>query len=672
MASLSGTIWTSGSLQAFVYVPGMLVGLRQGVMYGTAIGPLAVQAFQYDYNQNFLAATLLEDSDGIVPAGSGTCDVTPTVLWSVASSGGSSGPYLYTWHLQYTNTSGAVVASGTTVNVNSARMPTLTPGVYWFTLTATNSNGGTFGLSPLVFSVLDCKFRLPTSATLIDPFDIEPVVPTEEDYIRYFPQWMNLHGTTTAPPSASSTFQFMQPLLRELRRVEAESNSFSNQVGVLSVPIGLPRKAWHLQTRFTARDVITVTCVASGETNTVRRESSLYNFLTTDDPVFIISDGGHMVLRNLARREVVVAPVSGSTGATGGLLQLLSTQYQMPAEHEGIVGDSNVLFVFNGLEYRIKAGSNGVDPNQAIVQLTTPFSGTIRFRYQSKTLAEVVTVTVSGNPATTPSKTDLWNRFDELGLVCGLQRRKDEDNLVFRKRIYSRFISSPGITEAKVAQHISQDLTLTNTVAWDGVSPLGLASSGNLGVKYFDVAGLPQVDFRSEELVRYGSNYQIYSGSKSAWRSGWKVFVNGRLATTAQYPGLSVSGNTVRFGVDVSGTVTADYAFDNYTLIKSSGNTILTVNPVENNPVSGAYTAILSKNIVLHTPSDPTYQQTSLLNPNGTPNGLFYEIATRLLEGSPLHFGRARWGLEAHWLEQTETQPLTEHLPAIFDVITGY
>lgn len=669
MASVDTLTVTGSATQAFSYIAGVPVGFLQGISYGTLIGPLALQGFSYDLVQIRFAATLLEDSDGIVPAGSGTCDVTPTIQWQTPSG---TPPFLYTWTLNSNAGSGGVVASGTTVNLNVATMPTLTPGIYLLNLVAKDGNGGAVGMTPLLFQVNDCKFENPPNVTIISPFDIEPVVPSDEDYIRYLPQWMSVHGTATAPPSASTTFQFLKPLLQDLRKIGKTILDVGGEFGVKTVPVDLPRKAWHLQTRFTSRDVISIVCTASGEVNNVRRETSVYNFLTALDPVYIMGDSGHILFRNLAQRTVTVAPVSGSTGATGSTLQILSTQYQMPFEHNGMVADADVLFFFNGIEYKIRAGSAGVDPIQAVVQLTAPFSGNIQFIYQSQTLAPVVTVSISGNPTLSPSPTDLWNRFDELGLVSGLQRRVDEDNLTFQKRIYSRFISGLGVDTKIVAQHIAQDLTLTDVIPWDGVSTLQLADNEILGVKYFFVDKLPQTDYMSEQLVRYGSNPAIYSGSKSNWLPGWQVFVDGRVATLAKYPSMVVSGNTVNFGTNVSGIVTTNYAYQNYTYTLSDQNTILTVTPVASNPISGSYVAIASRVVQLHTPADPDYMKSSLLNPDGTPNAFFYEIATRLLETSPIHFGRARWGPGAYWLARNENQPLTKHLPSIFDIITGY
>src|SRR5437762_2245150 len=106
-------------------------------MYVTQLGPLALQDFQYDLIQNLAAAHLLEDSDGIVSEGSGTCDITPTIQWTAPT--GSVGPFLYIWNLQTIDASGNPnnsIASGTTININSAIMPTLVPGVYVINITA--------------------------------------------------------------------------------------------------------------------------------------------------------------------------------------------------------------------------------------------------------------------------------------------------------------------------------------------------------------------------------------------------------------------------------------------------------------------------------------------------------------------------------------------------------
>jgi hypothetical protein len=655
--SLSNVPISGGTYQAFNYDTGILVGGLWSASYGTFMGPLSLLEFEYDLNDSTTLATLLEDADGILPSGSATCDITPTVLWD---SPGTAGPYLYRWICHVSGSTGAVAASGVTVNTRSVEIPDLEPGPYYFRVLWTSSVGATGEIQALVFTVLDCPFLRDPEVLELDPFDIETVGPSEEDYVRYLPQWMNVHGTATEPASASLLFQLFRPFLQNMREVEQNIIEKLDEAGINSVPARLPRKAWHIQSRFSPREALTATLTASGISQNILRGSSVFEFLTHDDPIFIVGDSGHVLFRNLGLREILVSPEA----ATG----ILSRRYRMPFEHEGIVPDSDVLFQFADVWYRIKAGAQGIDPIQAVIQLSAPFSGDILFRYQSNTLADVVRVSVSGSPTITPSRHDLWNRFDELGLVCGLTRRRDEDNKQFRKRIYARFISSQGVHRNSVAQHISQDLTLVSIIDWDGQTTLNLSASGYNAVRYVDVQELPETDHLTEQLVRTSSDYQKYTGTKNNWRSGYLISVDGIPVSPLRYPNMVVSGNTVHFGTNVSGVVVATYGYNNYELTRTSLHTITTVTPVSGNASSGQYRVILSRNVRLNTAADPEYIQESLLNADGTPNEFFLELHTRLLEGSPLHFGRARWLHNARWLERTEDKPLTEHLPSVFDL----
>jgi hypothetical protein len=423
-----------------------------------------------------------------------------------------------------------------------------------------------------------------------------------------------------------------------------------------------------MQSRFTDRDPLTVTYTASGEVGSVRRTGSVYQFLTADDPVYLIGERGHMLFRNMARRVVTVDPVSGSTGATGQLLQYLSHQYRIPAEPNGIVRDTDVLFNYNGVDFRIKAGASGVDPDQSTIQMPESISGALTFSYQSRTLALLVTVSVSGNPSLSVDLHDLWNRFDELGLVVGLQRRTNEDNVLFRQRILSRFLSRLGVTRHSVAQHISQDLTLTTVLSWDGRQPLDFPTSGIHAVSYFNVEGLPEIAATQEELVRSGSDFQRYTGAKSDWLPGYIIFVDGTPVSRNRYPNLVVSGNVIHFGTPVSGVVTAVYQYRNFTLTRTSQDHINLVTPVDGNAVSGTYTAVLTRNVKVFTAADSDFIDERLLNADGTPNAYFFELAARLLEGSPIHMGRARWGDGSYWLLESSDKPLTEHIPVVFDL----
>jgi hypothetical protein len=296
------------------------------------------------------------------------------------------------------------------------------------------------------------------------------------------------------------------------------------------------------------------------------------------------------------------------------------------------------------------------------------------FRYSSLTLQPEVAVSVSGDVYRSPDRADLWNRFDELGVAAGLNRYPDEDNLRFRGRIHSRFVTGLGAHAGAVTQHIAQDLTLVTLKGWDGQSTLALTASGIYGVRRADILGLPEIGTITEELfpttVRSISGAVAYSGSKQSWLPGAVLLVDGVPADVLRFPALAITDNVVDFGEAVSGAVVANYRFRNYDVAYSGQGFVTQVTPVQGNVASGDYTVLLSRNVRVFTASDPSFMLTTLLNPNGTANGYFRELRTKLLEGSTLHFSRARWGYDAHWLEKDDEKPQVSHLPAVFDVIT--
>jgi hypothetical protein len=667
MASLTTVVWGSGSIQQFVFQPAMETGWRQGMLYLAELGPISLQDFSYDLVP--AVAGIIEDGDGIAPSGSITCDRTPTVSWTGLSDGG---PYVYLWIVSSGSVSGPAVVSGTVINTNLATVPILVPGDYRIDIYSFDSGGTSGHLSVLSFTVFDCTLPfvfLYDPLLDLDAFQIEPVVPQEEDYVRYLPQWMSVHGTATAPPSGSLLFRTLQTPIQQVRLVNRSVRTLLDEYTILQAPARLPRQAWHMQTRFTPRDTITVVALASGTTLPVRRSFSLYDFYTAADPAFLMGGTGHALFRNLVQRTVTVSPVSGSTGATGSVLEMLTHRYVLPYEGAGIVADTDVYFTADGVDYRMKAGSIGIDPIHATIQLPSLFTGDLTFRYQSKALESALTVSLSGNPFLTPSQIDLPNRFDELGTLAGLVRRRDEDNIAFRQRIYSRFITSLGVTAQAAAQHISQDLNQVMLLGWDGRTTLNLASSGIHGVRQVDVRGLSQWESHVEELIAVDSS--AFSASKAQWRAGWFLTVDGVPVSSFRYPGLSVAGNIVEFGAAVSGRVVAAFQSDNYDLTYSDQGFVTAITPVSGNVLPGAYQVVLSQNCRIFCPSDPDYQAVYLLNADGTPNGFFNELRQRLLEGSPNHFTRARWGEGAFWLDQTDDLPPIDHLPTVFDQITG-
>src|SRR2546429_16421 len=83
------------------------------------------------------------------------------------------------------------------------------PGLLNPDLGAEDARGAALAYTPLFFWVRDCGGDLPITTISVPPFDLEKVFPDDDDYIRYLPQWMAVHGTQTSPASASLLFQMI-------------------------------------------------------------------------------------------------------------------------------------------------------------------------------------------------------------------------------------------------------------------------------------------------------------------------------------------------------------------------------------------------------------------------------------------------------------------------------
>jgi hypothetical protein len=601
---------------------------------------------------------LVEDGDGIPPAGIETYDHTPSFIWT------ASGAVLYYWTIY--DVDDTFVASGSTLST-TATSPLLANNTYYIVVNAITS-GDTIILPAAPFIVKSLVADLPIQAIEIPPFDIEPAVPEDELFIRYLPRWMAPWGTATEPPSGSLLHQVItKGFIRPTNALFTTTYDLVDSRNLVQIPIREPRLAWHLQSRYQPHETLTITTVASGASGSVRRSGSYFDFLTTDDAVFLLGNNGHLLFRNLARRTVTVS----SIGTTGTLIY----QYHIPYEGGGIVKDSDIFFTHGGTTWRIKAGSAGVDYDKAVLQLTTPFSGGITITYQSRTLVPVVTVSLSGEPYRFADRTDLWNTFDEIALFSNLTRRRDEDNRSFRDRILTRFVGLVGVNKRAVAQRLAQDLTLVNLLKWGGQQTLLLAASGIFGVREVNVGGLqdlgwnvlPEIGYQEfEELVPQG--YQKFYSLKTGWLAGWQVYVEGIPVSPFLHPNISQSENFITFTQDVTGKVLASYRYRNYALTKSNSGFVTHVVPVTGNVLSGNYTVILTRNVRTFTAADDDFKEQFLLNSDKTANGYFYELRERVLDGSKVHFARTRWGREAHWYFEDEDRTQSDFLPVPLDV----
>jgi hypothetical protein len=505
----------------------------------------------------------------------------------------------------------------------------------------------------------------PTGSLIADPVpspdlpDADLTVPDPPlgtHYLRYLPRWLSAYGTATAAPSAALLYRFFAPVLDGFRGFSGAATRVLDQAALAACPLNLPRLAWYLQTAFRSYETPAVSVRASGEIRSVRRAASLAEFESTTDPVFLLGDSGLMLFRNLAQRVVATGPVA----ATGSL----RNQYEMPYEGQGIVGDADIEILNGGDRYVLHGGSTAIAAARARVQLSDALSGFLSFRYQSGTYQSVLQVSLSGSPWVTPSRTDLWNRLDELGLLASLDRRADEWNGTFATRVRARLLSPRGPAAEAAAFQIATDLSLVAILGWDGRQVLDLSASGYTVVRTVAVPGVPAVQSVEERL--YSADGLTWTGSKSRWEPDWWVAVDGMRRSPATDGALARSGAGITFGTAPSGEVTARYRYRNYDLEYSASGTIARVLPVTGNLAPGAYQLLLSHRVRLNTPADPDFQAAELLDPAGLPNGRLRELRERLLSRSPLHLSRARWG-QATWLDGMDETPPEQHLPVPFD-----
>lgn len=596
---------------------------------------------------------LIPDVDGYpVLSGQRTYDRTPTFTWAASGGTLSQSGFQYRWQLYQAST---FVTSGVTQQ-DTVQLPLLEYQTYRFQVQGLDRVGTptawTSGAVTVLFLSGSVESQVPPDA------DLRLLVSSPDPQLRYLPQWLSCYGTATAPPSGSLLYRFFRPTLGELDALYARFQDLPTAGALLELPVSLPRQAWLLQTAFTATQPVTVTLAASGVTRTVTRVASAYDFLTAREPVCLLDPDGQLLLRNLALREVEVTPVSGL--------------YYLPDEGLGIVGDAEVVVFSGATGYVLAAGSVGIDPDRAVVQLPASLSGTLTFQYQSRTVASALQLSVSGQPYQVPDAVDLWNRFDELGLLAGYHspgRRTGEDNRRFRDRIYSRFLSRRGDDAGAVLDHLGQEFSLTRTLAWNGRTPLTFADYALYGVTRVEVRELPRWGRQFEQLLPTGTSGE-FSASKTDWVAGWQLWVEGLPAGPESYPDLTQDGAYLDFGTGVSGTVTAHFRFPHYELEADAQGYWTTLTPVLTNLASGSYQVLVTRRIQTHVLDDPEYQAAALLEPSGVANGFYRDLRTTLLQDSPLYYSRARWVTQAQWLSRQEELPQLGYLPAVFDLGT--
>jgi hypothetical protein len=592
---------------------------------------------------------IVEDADGIPPIDqSHTYDSTPTFAWT---ADGGVEPYLYVWEVRSSDGT-TLLASGTTV-ANLVELPELDYDEYQFRVHVTDSEGHCslwtgFGFESTVFV---------PDVVIEEPPVLEPVIPRAPELLRYLPRWYSVYGDEENPGTATTLYQYFEPQLVEWARFNRSVEEVAQSLSLLEAPVAQPRLAWTLHTRMDVNASFTVNVRLDGASGTlsgeVRRAESLYDFTTAYEPIYVLDEQGRMVFRNLCSRMRSITPDGEDV-------------YHLTGETSGLVRDADLTVLKDGLWYILPVDGGSVNVYTGSLMLPATYSGAATIRYLSRRYQETVEVSVAGEPWQTPYTLDLWNRFDELGLLIGITRRAGEDNGHYRERLYARCLSKIGTAQDSLEQHVAEDLSLVTVLEWDGISTLNLAASGHWGIQDIYIQDVPELGHAVEEELLPTGTAGLYSSHKRTWLEGYYLHVDGRTATTLTYPDLSVSGNLVDFGTAVPGRVWANYRYRNYTLTRSSQDTITTVTPVSGNLLPGSYQVLLVRGVVAHTLDERNFINTELLDGAGRPNGYFRQLRETLLQGSPVHVGRSGWN-GSYWLDREDDRPQVSYLPLVFD-----
>jgi len=300
--------------------------------------------------------------------------------------------------------------------------------------------------------------------------------------------------------------------------------------------------------------------------------------------------------------------------------------------------------------------------DRATISITMPGTGTANFRYTSTARVSKLTescIYIDSLPPKIPVPSMVWNSFDELALIAGLERLEEETNYDFRERIKASFDLMSTSDKDNISAYVAQNVGLVGIIEWDGVTTLSLSSCELTEVTSLIVKDLPkQVLVSAEELVP-SSDRKIFSSGKRAWDSGYLVYVDGMKSST----GYTIADGVIEFSSRTTSRIEATYAYTNYTLT-TSGEYITEISPTLNT-IETPYTIIYVRKIKMFSADEDSYRESSLLNASGEATSEFLQIARLLKTTIPITIGIVEWGGGAHWFLDEEDLPVLSSLPIL-------
>jgi hypothetical protein len=382
-------------------------------------------------------------------------------------------------------------------------------------------------------------------------------------------------------------------------------------------------------------------------TFTLKRAQNSFEFLNSPDPIYLMNDSGVALLRNLALREV-------SSTSTSGIYHLL----------ERLVDDEDIYIFYQDRWIYFPCTDPGFNAEGTLDLRNYSISGTIKVRYSSLELmreSRSSCITIDGHPIS-PAPYDLWNSFDDLGLLLGLERDLWEDNKKFLSRIHSVFQAPGGSTPNNLETGVSRDLALIQVINWDASEILELTRQGCNSITVVNIPNLREVDSTIEDLIP-SLDRKIWKSNFTSWLSGEEILIDNYQIANTEY---TISGSTLNFNHSVSGKVTAKYHYRNYSINKDTSGFIVNIVPTDNIREKN-YLVVTIPMIRIHSLSDSEYSLAYLYNPDDSPTSYLLELSDTISKMTPTSLGYSAWD-KVSWQEENNLESAKPfYLPSSFD-----
>lgn len=471
---------------------------------------------------------------------------------------------------------------------------------------------------------------------------------------HYLPSWTTAHAERTG-----TLFQLLQHLAEEQVSVQQEVRRATRRQWLSVAEVGERRLQWGVRKSFpVGRELLLTFSAVVGSSvvsGTVRQAISSFDFDSAVDPVWYATPADLRIwVRNLHMRQGVVNSADG----------VYSICEEVPV---GLVPDTGVFYRRSPANHWEWLSPDAVS---GLISFSLPSGGPWQVAYGSQSLLEAlnaagtVTAMWAGGRSVPLSLIlqDPFNVFDGYGVLIGIPRFPDEDNLAYKRRLLIEMEAPGDPTVGGVVRGICSRLGQLSRRTWDGASDLSLDLTGVSGITQVLLPQVTRLREVTEPLTPSGGMFTTkFVATYGSWRNGWLVLVDG-----IPEANLTLDNNIVTLARPVSGAVSATYSIQQYSLTTVASGYIGGLE-VGTGLASGSYSVFLSRYVNAHVVDLPSYQRDHLLDASGLPNQLFIELARRLTESNPTTFGRARWGHTASWFEETEDQPPAARLPIPMD-----